>query len=70
MGYAVVIASVVAAGGAIANTVLTVLLRRFVSPPSGDTLGNVAEKAHHAAEASAAGMIEVARKIDGERLVP
>ena len=65
MGYAVVIASVIAACGAIANTVLTVLLKRFVRPPSGGTLGEVAEKAQHAAEVGAAGMDAIARKISG-----
>jgi hypothetical protein len=69
MGYAIVIAAVVAALGTVTNTVLTLLLRRFVQPPSGGTLGEVAERAQHAAEAGAAGMTEIAKRI-GPALAP
>jgi len=64
MGYAVVIAAVVAAAGTVTNTVLTIFLRRFVSPPSGGTLGEIAERAHHNSVVGVAGVKYMARQVN------
>jgi hypothetical protein len=65
MGYAIIVAAVIAAVGTVTNTVLTILLRRFVSPPSGDTLGEVAERAHHLAAVGVAGVKWIAEHSNG-----
>jgi hypothetical protein len=56
MGYAMVITASIAAGASLLNTALAFMLRRFMAPPSGGTLGEVAEKAHHSSTVNTAGI--------------
>lgn len=70
MGYAMVITASIAAGASLLNTVLAVLLRRFLQPPSGGTLGEVAEKAHHASAVNTAALKELVQAERGRDLVP
>lgn len=67
MGYAMVATASIAAVASVLNTVLSFLLRRFMQPPSGGTLGEVAERAEHAANVTAAGVNAISRELVAER---
>lgn len=56
MGYAAIIVACITVAGQVFTAVLVILLKRFVSPPSGDTLGNVVERTHHQSAVTTAGV--------------
>jgi hypothetical protein len=72
MGYAMVITASIAAGASLLNTALAFMLRRSVRPPSGGTLGEVAERTHHSSAVNTAGIKtllanDAARKLEHEQ---
>jgi hypothetical protein len=62
MGYAMVITASIAAGASLLNTALAFMLRRFMAPPSGGTLGEAVERTHAQSAVSAAG---IKKLVDG-----
>lgn len=67
MGYAMVATASIAAVASVLNTVLSVLLRRFMRPPSGGTLGEVVERTEHVSHVTAAGVKQIAHEMTNGR---
>lgn len=75
MGYAIVIAALIAAVGSVATTWLQVRTRRELRPPSGGTIGEAVERTHHLSAVNTAALkaviehtegVEWRRDVDGE----
>lgn len=75
MGYAIVVAALIAACGSVLTTWLQVRTRRDLRPPSGGTIGEAVERTHHLAAVNTAGLkalvehtegVDWRRDVDGE----
>lgn len=65
MGWAAIIVASITVVGQAFTAVLVILLRRFVAPPSGNTLGEVAERSHHLAAVNTAALKAVVEHTEG-----
>lgn len=65
MGYAIIIAALIAAVGSVTTTWLQLKVRREIKPPSGGTIGEIAERSHHLAAVNTAGIRALLEHTDG-----
>lgn len=65
MGYAIIIAALIAAVGSVTTTWLQVKTRRDIRPPSGGTLGDIAERSHHLVAVNTAGIKTLVDNTEG-----
>lgn len=70
MGYAIIIAALIAAVGSVTTTWLQVKVRRDLKTPSGGTIGEVAERSHHLAAVNTAGIKALIEGTEGVEWPP